>query len=139
PYLEKAQKEDGVVKNGGSPLGGSRIINISSVVATMSEPVEEGLMYAVTKGGLNQVTRVLSRDQDFGAKGITVNGVAPGPIDTDAFRQQSEAVRQAMAASAPQKRLGAVEEIADVVSFLASNESRWVNGQTIAVSGGYIV
>ncbi|KAF9574016.1 hypothetical protein EC968_007568 [Mortierella alpina] len=139
PYLEKAQNESNAVKNGGSPLGGSRIINISSVVATMSEPSGDFLLYAVTKGALNQATRVLARDQDFGAKGITVNGIAPGPVDTDALRKLPEPVLEAMKANAPQKRLGEVEDIADVVSFLASNESRWVNGQTIGASGGSVV
>ncbi|KAF9278590.1 hypothetical protein BGZ68_008489, partial [Mortierella alpina] len=139
PYLEKAQKEADEVKNGGSPLGGSRIINISSVVANMSDPQGDFLVYSITKGALNQLTRVLARDQDFGAKGITVNGVAPGPVDTDALRKLPEPMLQAMAANAPQKRLGEVDDIADVVSFLASNESRWVNGQTIGASGGVVV
>ncbi|KAF9953675.1 hypothetical protein BGZ70_000152 [Mortierella alpina] len=139
PHLEKAQKEANVVKNGGSPLGGSRIINISSVVATLSDPQQDFLVYSITKGALNQLTRVLARDQDFGAKGITVNGIAPGPVDTDALRKLPEPVLQALEASAPQKRLGEVGDIADVVSFLASNESRWVNGQTIGASGGAVV
>ncbi|KAF9959852.1 hypothetical protein BGZ72_008626 [Mortierella alpina] len=119
PYLEKAQQEAHAVKDGGSPLGGSRIVNISSTLATTSNPQVIYLVYTMTKGALNQLTRVLARDEDFGAKGITVNGIAPGPVE-----------------STPQKRLGEVDDIADVVSFLASNESRWVNGQTIAVAGG---
>ncbi|KAF9979598.1 hypothetical protein BGZ75_009461 [Mortierella antarctica] len=139
PYLEKAQKEANAVKNGGSPLGGSRIINISSVVATMSDPQGDFLLYTITKGALNQLTRVLARDQDFGAKGITVNGIAPGPVDTDALRKIPEPMLQALRDTAPQKRLGEVEDIADAVSFLASNESRWVNGQTIGASGGGVV
>ncbi|KAF9278589.1 hypothetical protein BGZ68_008488 [Mortierella alpina] len=139
PYLENAQKEDSVVKNGGSPLGGSRIINISSGIATESNPLEQFLVYSITKGAMNQLTRVLARDQDFGAKGITVNGIAPGPVDTDALRQNPGPIVQALAAMAPQKRLGEVDEIADVVSFLASNDSRWVNGQTIEVNGGFAV
>ncbi|KAF9271773.1 hypothetical protein BGZ68_003076, partial [Mortierella alpina] len=115
PYLEKAQKEADAIKNGGSPLGGSRIINISSVGATVSDPIGDYLLYTITKGAMNQLTRVLARDEDFGAKGITVNGIAPGGIYTDAVRQFSDPLLQAAAASAPQKRLGEVEDIADVV------------------------
>ncbi|KAF9272147.1 hypothetical protein BGZ68_002659 [Mortierella alpina] len=139
PFLEKAQKEAGAVKNGGSPLGGSRIINISSGAVNMSDPQGGFLLYAATKSALNQLTRVLARDEDFGAKGITVNGVAPGPVNTDALRQAPAHSWQAMAATAPQNRLGEVEDIADIVSFLASNESRWVNGQTIGANGGSVV
>ncbi|KAF9948549.1 hypothetical protein BGZ72_009563 [Mortierella alpina] len=139
PYLEKAQTEAHAVKEGGSPLGGSRVINISSVGASISNPLAGMLVYSITKGALNQLTRVLARDQDFGAKGITVNGVAPGPVDTDAFRKNPRPLIEAAAAQAPQNRLGEVDDIADVVSFLASNDSRWVNGQTIAVSGGFNV
>ncbi|KAF9946521.1 hypothetical protein BGZ72_000250 [Mortierella alpina] len=139
PYLEKAQKETYAVKDGGSPLGGSRIISISSMVTTVSDPNVSLFLYTLSKGALDQLTRVLARDQDFGAKGITVNGVAPGPIDTDALRQLPEHELQAMTMLAPQKRLGEADDIADVVSFLASNESRWVNGQTITVAGGLVV
>ncbi|KAF9574008.1 hypothetical protein EC968_007560 [Mortierella alpina] len=138
PYLERAQKESDVVKNGGSPLGGSRIINISSAVAMMSDPPDY-VLYTATKGALNQLTRVLARDQDFGAKGITINGVASGVVDTDAMRYLPDSVLQAVKDMAPQKRVGEVEDIADVVSFLASNESRWVNGQTIGANGGVVV
>ncbi|KAF9946520.1 hypothetical protein BGZ72_000249 [Mortierella alpina] len=139
PHLERAQKEAGAVQFGGSPLGGSRIISISSILSTMSHPQDVYLVYAMTKGALDQMTRVLARDQDFGAKGITVNGVAPGPIDTEALRQLPEAVMNDMVLTHPQKRMGQVDDIADVVSFLASNDSKWVNGQTIGVSGGFVV
>ncbi|KAF9962086.1 hypothetical protein BGZ72_010692 [Mortierella alpina] len=139
PYLEKAQQEAHVVKDGGSPLGGSRIVNISSIMATMSGPSETNLMYAITKGALNQLTRVLARDQDFGAKGITVNGIAPGVVDTDASKRIPQSILQGVVENTPQKRLGEVGDVADVVSFLASNESRWVNGQTITVAGGFQV
>ncbi|KAF9953201.1 hypothetical protein BGZ70_000338, partial [Mortierella alpina] len=139
PYLERAQKETYTVKDGGSPLGGSRIINISSMVTTVSNPNVALFLYTLTKGALDQLTRVLARDEDFGAKGITVNGVAPGPIDTDALRKLPESELQVMADLTPQQRLGEVDDVADVVSFLASNESRWVNGQTITVAGGLVV
>ncbi|KAF9950183.1 hypothetical protein BGZ72_008129, partial [Mortierella alpina] len=124
-YLEKAQRDIDDVKDGGSPLGGSRIVNISFIMATISDPPGRGLVYSITKGALNQLTRMLARDQDFGAKGITVNGVAPGPVDTDVIKNAPQSAVQPMIENTPQKRLGEVEDIADVVSFLASNESRW--------------
>ncbi|KAF9924769.1 hypothetical protein BGZ67_009092 [Mortierella alpina] len=139
PYLEKAQQEAHAVKDGGSPLGGSRIVNISSIVATADSVRESNLVYAITKGALNQLTRVLARDQDFGAKGITVNGVAPGPVDTDVLKNVPQSFLKPMIEKTPQKRLGETHDIADVVSFLASNDSRWVNGQTITVAGGLVV
>ncbi|KAF9944648.1 hypothetical protein BGZ72_002140, partial [Mortierella alpina] len=139
PYLEKAQQEAHAVKDGGSPLGGSRIINISSDLATRSEAYTPLLVYCITKGGLNQLTRVLARDEDFGANGITVNGVAPGAVDTDALNGVPKPSQQMVIEGTPLKRLGVVDDIADVVSFLASNESRWVNGQTITVAGGACV
>lgn len=135
PYLEKAQKEGYAVKDGGSPLGRSRIINISSTVATMSDALDRMLLYSISKGGLNQITRVLARDPDFGGKGINVNAVAPGPVDTDSLKDLSPQMLNVLANSSPQKRLGHVDDIADVVSFLASNDSRWVNGHTINASG----
>ncbi|KAF9574012.1 hypothetical protein EC968_007564 [Mortierella alpina] len=124
PHLERAQKESGAVQFGGSPLGGSRIIDISSMLSTMSHPQDVYLVYAMTKGALDQMPRVLARDQDFGAKGITVNGVAPGPINTEALRQLPQAVMDDMVSTHPQKRLGQVDDVADVVSFLASNDSK---------------
>ncbi|KFH62978.1 hypothetical protein MVEG_11016 [Podila verticillata NRRL 6337] len=137
PHLAKAQEEAAVVQFGGSPLGGSRIISISSVAAIRSDIGESMLLYAMTKGALNQLTRVLARDPDFGGKGITVNAVAPGPIDTDALRMLPQ--WDSHASKNPQKRIGQVDDIADVVSFLASNDSRWVNGHTMVASAGAVV
>lgn len=137
PHLAKAQEEAAVVQFGGSPLGGSRIISISSITAVRSDISESRLLYAMTKGALNQLTRVLARDPDFGGKGITVNAVAPGPIETDALRMLPQWDSHAL--KNPQKRIGQVDDIADVVSFLASNDSRWVNGHTMVASGGAVV
>ncbi|KAF9217846.1 hypothetical protein BGZ59_009819 [Podila verticillata] len=140
PYLEKAQNEPVAAQSGASPIGGSRVITLSSIVASMSNPLDSYLVYCMTKGALNQMTRVLARDPDFGGKGITVNAVAPGPIDTDALRQQlSQPILDALVETHPQKRLGLTEEVADVVSFLSSYDSRWVNGHTIGVNGGSAV
>ncbi|KAG9322624.1 hypothetical protein KVV02_002327 [Mortierella alpina] len=137
PHLAKAQEEAAAVQSGGSPLGGSRIISISSVTAIRTDISESRLLYAMTKGALNQLTRALAKDPDFGGKGITVNAVAPGPIETDALRTLTQ--WDSHASKNPQKRIGQVEDIADVVSFLASNDSRWVNGHTMVASGGAVV
>ena len=80
------------------------------------------------------MSRILAKD--LGRKGITVNTVSPGPVDTDMFRYgKTEEAITTIANSHPLKRLGAPNEIAPVVAFLASPEAAWVNGQTIAVNG----
>ena len=78
--------------------------------------------------------RVLAKD--LGARGITVNTVAPGPIDTDMFRAgKPDELIKFFENLHPAKRLGQPEEVAKVVGFLASEESGWVNGQTLRVNG----
>ena len=75
--------------------------------------------------------------KELGARGITVNVVAPGPVETDLFLNgKSEADVQRMAGMAPLRRIGTPPEIADVVAFLTSAEAGWVNGQIIRVNGG---
>ncbi|KAF9953199.1 hypothetical protein BGZ70_000336 [Mortierella alpina] len=101
----------------------------------MSDALDRMLLYS-SKGRLDQITRVLARDPDFGGKGVNVNAVAPGPVDTDSLNDLPPHMLDLLANSSPQKRLGHVDDIADVVSFLASNDSRWVNGLTINASGG---
>ena len=92
------------------------------------------LLYVATKGAVEQMSRVLAKD--LGAKGITVNTVAPGPIDTDMFRQgKTEQLLNVFAGMHPQKRIGKPEEVANVVAFLVSEEARWVNGQTLRING----
>ncbi|KAJ7704868.1 hypothetical protein B0H17DRAFT_920851, partial [Mycena rosella] len=100
----------------------------SSVVAPNT------LVYTATKGAIEQIGRILAKD--LGAKGITVNTVSPGPVDTPLFRQgKPQHVIAMMAKLAPSGRLGEVEDIAPVVSFLASPAAQWVNGQNIRVNG----
>ena len=92
------------------------------------------LLYVATKGAVEQMSRVLAKD--LGAKGITVNTVAPGPIDTDMFRHgKTEQLLNVFAGMHPQKRIGTPEEVANVVAFLVSEEARWVNGQTLRING----
>ena len=92
------------------------------------------LLYAASKGAIEQLTRVLAKD--LAPRGITVNCVAPGPIDTDMFRQgkSEEAINFYLGVS-PAKRFGQPEEVADVVAFMASKDFAWVNGQTLLVNG----
>lgn len=92
------------------------------------------LVYAASKGAVEQITRVLAKD--LGAKGMTVNSVAPGATETELFRKgRSQEVVDVMANQHPLKRIAETEEIAPIVAFLARDEAGWVNGQVIHVNG----
>ncbi|KAF9283548.1 hypothetical protein BGZ88_010439 [Linnemannia elongata] len=98
--------------------------------------LQDHLTYCATKGALEQITRVLAKDKEFGAKGITINTIAPGTIDTEGFRRgKEEALIDFFKSAHPEGRLGNPDDISGVVSFLASDNSKWVNGQTIRVNG----
>lgn len=109
-----------------------RIINISSVVGAMGNAGQAN--YSAAKAGMEGFTRSLARE--IGSRGITVNAVAPGFIDTDMTKDLPEANKQAMLAQIPLGRLGRPEEIAEVVCFLAREESGYITGATIPVNGG---
>ncbi|MGH8435413.1 MAG: 3-oxoacyl-ACP reductase FabG [Pseudomonas sp.] len=109
-----------------------RIINIGSVVGAMGNAGQ--VNYAAAKAGLEGFSRALARE--VGSRAITVNAVAPGFIDTDMTRELPEAQREALQAQIPLGRLGQAEEIAKVVSFLASDGAAYVTGATIPVNGG---
>ncbi len=109
-----------------------RIINISSVVAMSGNAGQAN--YAAAKAGMIGFTKSLARE--VGSRGITVNCVAPGFIDTDMTRALNEQQRQALLATIPLGRLGQPEEIASVVAFLASPAAAYVTGETIQVNGG---
>jgi 3-oxoacyl-[acyl-carrier protein] reductase len=113
---------------------GGRIINLSTGLTRFSYP--QYIAYAATKGAIEVVTRMLA--QQLGSRGITVNTIAPGPIDTDLnadWLRHPEA-QERMASVTALNRVGQVNDIADVMSFLASQNSRWVTAQRIEVSGG---
>ncbi len=116
------------------PEGGS-VINISSVVATRAFPGSS--IYASTKGAVDTITRVLSAE--LGPKKIRVNSLSPGLIVTEgvetAFGKESEFEKQ-VASTTPLGRVGTPDDTADVAVFLASDDSRWVNGSIIEVAGG---
>ena len=112
-----------------------RIINISSAVTRMMLPGYA--IYSASKAAVDQITRVLAKE--LGERRITVNAVAPGPVDTELLRDgKTEEQLQLMAQMAALGRIGNVEDIADAVAFLASDDARWITGQTIHVNGGYI-
>ncbi|HKM36991.1 MAG TPA: 3-oxoacyl-ACP reductase FabG [Thiopseudomonas sp.] len=109
-----------------------RIISIGSVVGAMGNAGQ--VNYAAAKAGLEGFGRALARE--VGSRSITVNAVAPGFIDTDMTRELPEAQRDALMTQIPLGRLGQAEEIANVVSFLASEQASYVTGATIPVNGG---
>ncbi|GII58928.1 short-chain dehydrogenase [Planotetraspora thailandica] len=114
---------------------GGRIVIVTSGVTRIAFP--EGIAYAMTKGALETFTLTLAKH--LGPRGITVNNVAPGIVDTDTnaawLRGNAEAWR-ASAARAALGRVGAPEDVADVVAFLASGDARWVTGTTVDATGG---
>lgn len=111
---------------------GGRIINISSVVGHSGNPGQTN--YAASKAGLAGFSRALARE--VGARGITVNVVAPGFIDTDMTRALDEAQRERLLSTIPLGRLGIPEDIAWTVAFLASDAGAYITGQTVHVNGG---
>ena len=115
-------------------ISGGRIIFFSSSLTKASNVLPNALVYVATKGAVEQMCRVLAKD--LGARNITVNTVSPGPVDTPLFREgKTEQQIQFITGLSPSKRLGLPEDIAPVVSFLASPAATWVNGQTIMVNG----
>jgi 3-oxoacyl-[acyl-carrier protein] reductase len=109
-----------------------RIINISSVVGAMGNPGQSN--YAATKAGVAGFARSLAAE--VGSRNITVNTVAPGFIDTDMTKVLPEEQKQQLLSRIPLGRLGAPEEIASVVVFLASDAGAYISGETIHVNGG---
>lgn len=92
------------------------------------------LCYVASKGAIEQISRVLAKD--LGAKGVTVNTVSPGPVDTALFREgKPQHVMDMVAKQNPNNRLAQPEDIAPMVAFLASPAAQWVNGQNIRVNG----
>ncbi|MEQ1661368.1 MAG: 3-oxoacyl-ACP reductase FabG [Thiobacillus sp.] len=109
-----------------------RIISIASVVGAMGNAGQTN--YSAAKAGIMGFTKSLARE--VGSRNITVNCVAPGFIDTDMTRALPEAQRQALIGHVPLGRLGAAEDIAQAVVFLASPSAAYISGTTLHVNGG---
>ena len=109
-----------------------RIVNISSEAGRMGAKADA--VYAATKGALIAFTKSLAMEN--ARYGITINAVAPGPIDTPLLRRMTPKAVEVVTASTLLRRLGQPEEVAAAVAFLASEEASYITGETLAVSGG---
>ena len=112
-----------------------RIISIGSVVGTMGNAGQAN--YGAAKAGLIGFSKSLARE--IGSRGITVNVVAPGFIETDMTQSLSEDTRKALLAQVPLERLGQPGDIAAAVAFLASAEAAYITGETLHVNGGMVM
>ena len=109
-----------------------RIVNLSSVVGLRGNAGQ--VNYAASKAGVVGMTKSLAKE--LASRGVTVNAVAPGFIETDMTAAMTDTAKAATLASIPQQRLGAPEDVAKAVAFLASEEAGYITGQVLAVDGG---
>lgn len=117
--------------------GGGRMVFLSSVAGLLAHA--NHAPYAATKGGLNQMMRVMARE--WAPHGIGVNAVAPGYIETELTSSYlaKPGVREELTALVPAGRLGAADEVADAVTFLASDRARFITGHVLYLDGGRIL
>jgi 3-oxoacyl-[acyl-carrier protein] reductase len=112
-----------------------RIINIASVVGITGNKGQAN--YAASKAGLIALTKSVAKE--LGSRGILVNAVAPGLIETEMTAKMSDDARNAMSTMIPLERLGTGEDVAGVVAFLASDLASYITGQTFVVDGGMVM
>lgn len=118
---------------------GSRVVLISTTQNHASTVTGPYTLYCATKGAIEQLTRLLSKDLLAKKKGISVNAVAPGPTGTELFYEgKSEQLLKMIAGLNPNARIGTPEEVADAIVFLCGDGARWMSGQTIRVNGGQV-
>jgi 3-oxoacyl-[acyl-carrier protein] reductase len=115
---------------------GGRIVNVSAHL-TRGAAQPDLIGYAMTKGAIDVFTATLGKQ--LGERGITVNAVAPGVVDTDMNAAWLDYARDMVAGLSPLGRVAEPSDVADIVAFLASDDSRWVTGQHIDASGGALL
>ena len=113
--------------------GGGSIVNTSSMYGLVG--TSTSFSYAATKGAINQMTRCLALS--YAKKNIRVNAIAPGYVDTPILAQVPQDMKQAMAMQLPVGRLGQDFEIANLVSYLLSDEASFITGAIVPIDGGY--
>ncbi len=109
-----------------------RIINLASVVGVMGNPGQAN--YVASKAGMIGLTKTVAKE--LGSRGITVNAVAPGFIETDMTAVLSEKAREAMLSIIPLQRAGTPRDVAEAITFLASDSAAYITGQVLHVTGG---
>lgn len=123
------------VKQGMIQRGFGRIVNLSSISALRARP--NSIAYATSKAGLTGFTKSVA--EALAEHDIRVNAVAPGLIDTEILDCVDQQTRQRLIDATPLGRIGTVDDVADLARFLLSDESRFITGQTIVVSGGRVL
>ncbi len=116
---------------------GGRVVNVSAI--SSHHPLPGMSVYAATKAAVNALTRTWA--QELAPKNITVNAVAPGPVDTDMFRSAGlvdESGVKLLVSRTPLARIGLPTDIASVIAFLASEDAGWITGQVVDTAGGFL-
>jgi 3-oxoacyl-[acyl-carrier protein] reductase len=114
--------------------GGGRIVNIATNIA--QSPLPGTAIYCAAKAAVATLT--LGFAKELGPKGITVNALAPGAIETKMTAWLTDEMRAGIIGATPLGRMGQPDDVADAVAFLASDDSRWVTGRTLIIDGGLI-
>lgn len=111
---------------------GGKIINITSIVGSLGNPGQTN--YVASKAGIEGMTKSVARE--LAPKGVTVNAVAPGFIESEMTEVLDDDIKETMLSQIPLNHFGSVDDVSDTVSFLASDKANYITGQTIHVNGG---